>query len=330
MNFLKKNLFSFIAFAIAAVFIGIIFKDIDFDKLQKGFANAHFTWIFLVFVVTILSYVIRAIRWNILFEPMNLKISNFNAFISVSLGYFFNLGIPRSGEIVRATSLYKLEEIPVEKSLATVVLERIVDLLVLLIFIGLNLIFNYEVFFSFLKMGNFSVSYSLIFAFFGGILLMILLFFLLRKKLESYSFYQKIKAFLANFYQGLLSIFKLKKVGAFLVYSLLLWLCYFMMTYGLVLAFEETRFIAFRLSIFVLVAGSLGVIFPAAGGLGYPIAQRFAFQAIFLSLGLSEVLGKEVGYTYGLLSYFLQIIATILLGIFAMYFFSKRQKRISH
>jgi hypothetical protein len=77
-----------------------------------------------------------------------------SGFWAIAFAYFMNLTIPRSGEVARATSFYKMEKVPFEKSFGTVVLERVIDVLFLGLFFGLTLIFNYETFIKFVELGN--------------------------------------------------------------------------------------------------------------------------------------------------------------------------------
>lgn len=325
---MKKHIFTLIAFVLAAVFIWIILKDFNFSDLQKGLQKANYLYIIIAFLLTVISYWIRAMRWHILFEPMKIKISNESAFNSIAIAYFFNLGIPRSGEVIRATSLYKMEKVAVEKSVATIVLERIIDLLCLMFFIILNLTFNYDLFLSFLKMGNYSQKINWFSAqnitFLSGLIVVFLLIFAFRNKIFQHKLFSKSKLFLKGFIEGLHSILKLKKRAMFLFFTIALWSCYFFMTYFVVLAFQETNQLGFSYALFLLVAGSLGLLFPAAGGLGYPIAMAFAFEAIYIFLGKDAAEGKQIGNFYGIVSYFFQIIAMILLGTIAMIRMSRK------
>jgi len=330
MKFLKNHLFTIIAFLIAIVFVGIILKDFKWNEIKNGLQSANYFYIIFVFLLTLLSYLFRAIRWNILFEPMGYSISNQSAFWSISLGYFFNLGIPRSGEIIRATYLYKLEHIPVEKSIASIVLERVVDFIFLLIFILLNLFLNFELFISFLNFGNFERFKNFHFLFYPFIVISIsvILFILFKKQIQKNSIYNKINTIVISFIEGLQSIFKLKKRLHFILYSIGIWVCYFFMSYFTLMAFKETENISLQLSLFVLIAGAFGLIFPAAGGLGYPIALGFGFAAIYLSQNLPIAQGKELGIYYGILSYFFQVLAVLILGIYALFYVAKNKKII--
>lgn len=109
-------------------------RGLDFKEIQNYFANANYFWVALAAVFGLLAYWFRAVRWNIMFEPMGYRSSVYNSFWSISFGYLMNLTIPRSGELARATALYKVEKIPVENSFGTIVLERIIDLLCMMLF----------------------------------------------------------------------------------------------------------------------------------------------------------------------------------------------------
>jgi uncharacterized protein (TIRG00374 family) len=102
-------------------------------------------------VFGISAYIFRAVRWNLLLEPMGYKISNSNSLWSISFGYLMNLTIPRSGEVARSTALYGVEKVPVDKSFGTIILERVVDLVCMGIFALLTLIFKYDALIAFYK-----------------------------------------------------------------------------------------------------------------------------------------------------------------------------------
>jgi uncharacterized protein (TIRG00374 family) len=95
-------------------------------------------------VFGLLAYWFRAIRWNLLLEPMGYQISNSNSLWTISFGYLMNLTIPRSGELARSTALYGVEKVPVDKSFGTIILERVVDLVCMLGFLVLTVLFKKE------------------------------------------------------------------------------------------------------------------------------------------------------------------------------------------
>lgn len=205
---------------VLSVLVGVFFmwlatRGLDFKEIQNYFANANYFWVALAAVFGLLAYWFRAVRWNIMFEPMGYRSSVSNSFWSISFGYLMNLTIPRSGELARATALYKVEKIPVENSFGTIVLERIIDLLCMMLFLILTFALKsgaIQAFWQQAQSGSQSgTSSSLGYGIAGIGLLGAILFFSLRKKLEKNAFFAKIYKIVDGLLDGLLSIFKLKK-----------------------------------------------------------------------------------------------------------------------
>ncbi|MDA0677840.1 MAG: lysylphosphatidylglycerol synthase transmembrane domain-containing protein, partial [Bacteroidetes bacterium] len=105
-------------------------------------ANPLYVGLSLLFAL--LSHVSRAIRWNYLLRPLGYQTPLLSSFYFVMMAYFANLGIPRSGEVLRATSLRTYEKVPFEKGFGTIVTERIIDLVMLFIVIGVTLFLQTE------------------------------------------------------------------------------------------------------------------------------------------------------------------------------------------
>lgn len=282
-------------------------------------------------IFAILAYVFRAVRWNLLLEPMGYKIRNSNAFLSIAFGYMMNLTIPRSGEVARATALYGVEEIPVEKSFATIVVERVVDLCFMLFFLLMTLIFNGEKlalfwqnlagnqsFFDFLSEKLTSVNWWVILGVLFGVMLIGLV--LMR-------FNQKILGIVKNIIEGLLSVFKMRQRLKFLVYSAGIWVCYFLSAYVVCFALEETAGFGIGDGFLIITAGTLGMMVPTSGGAGsFHFAVKLAIAGIFVSMGKSQELGEEIGMSYALISHTMQLVCMLVAGLIAVPFLMKRKK----
>ena len=141
----KTTIIILVSLVIAVFFMWIALRDIDFNRVKYSLERVNYFWILISVFLGILAYIFRAVRWNLLLEPMGYHIGSYNAFWTIAFGYMMNLTIPRSGEIARATALYRVEKIPVEKSFATIVIERVIDLCFMLFFLFLAFIFNGEV-----------------------------------------------------------------------------------------------------------------------------------------------------------------------------------------
>ena len=324
---IKQSLFLIIASLLALFFVVITVKQIDFERVANVLKETNYFWIFASMAISILTYWIRAARWNLLLKPMGYNTQTSSGFWAIAFAYFMNLTIPRSGEVARATSLHKMEKVPFEKSFGTVVLERVIDLLFLGLCFGLTLIFNYETFIKFVEIGNkekahqptaepsFLKYYIALGVFVFGIGLIAIFW----KKITKTNFFSKVKNFLLGLWEGIKSISKLEKRGLFIFYSFALWFCYFLMTYLVFFAFPDTENFGVAEGLFLLIAGSLGMILPVSGGLAYPYVMSIAFSAVYLAKGGNQHEGRAIGDYFGLILYIAQVISMIIFGLIAIY-----------
>ena len=146
---LKNAITILVSIAIAGIFLWLALRGLDLDKIEQSLKKANYLWVGFAAVFGVSAYIFRAVRWNLLLEPMGHTISTSNSLWSISFGYLMNLTIPRSGELARSTALYGVEKVPVDKSFGTIILERVIDLVCMLIFLGLTLIFKFEAIYSF-------------------------------------------------------------------------------------------------------------------------------------------------------------------------------------
>lgn len=322
---LRQILFSVCAIVLAAIFIWLTLRQTDFQVLKQAASEANYIWFLLSMAISIFSYWLRAKRWQLLSEPIGHPFSAKAGFWAISFAYFMNLTIPRSGEIARATSLYKMEKVPVDKSLGIVVLERVIDVLFLGFFFLLTFLFNADTLTSFLSMSEGKSYDKFIYA---GVAFIVLVtgIYLIRNQLKKLPFFQKIAEFIKGILIGVQSIMHLKKRGLFIFYSFAIWICYFFMTYLVFFAFPATSHFGLAEGFFLIVAGALGMILPAVGGLGYPYVMSLAFTAMYISNGQSGDEGKMVGNYFGLLLYFAQVISILIFGILAFYFMPRISK----
>ena len=335
-NSLKSFVTIAVSLAIAALFMWLALRGIEFEKIAGYFTKANYFWVFAATVFGILAYWFRAIRWNLLLEPMGYKISNSNALWTISFGYLMNLTIPRSGELARSTALFGVEKVPVDKSFGTIILERVVDLVCMGFFLLLTFVFKYDAIVSFFqyvtaqnanepKADSGNKLYLLMGAFVGlGVL-----FFAFRKYLTKYSIYQKAINFTKGIFHGLTSIFKLKQKLKFIVLSLAIWICYYFAAYLVCFALPETSEFSFADGFFIIVVGTLGMMVPASGGIGaFHFALKLGIMALFLSMGKNPEEGGEVGLSYAFISHTMQLVIMIVMGVISIPVLAKERGRL--
>jgi hypothetical protein len=117
-------------------FVWLSVKDIgpsDWESIKSAVGRARKWLILPAFLLLVLAHYSRALRWKILMEPLGYRPSNFNVFASVMIGYLVNAAVPRLGEVVKCTLLAKYEKTRVDKLLGTIVMERAVDVVCLIV-----------------------------------------------------------------------------------------------------------------------------------------------------------------------------------------------------
>lgn len=332
---LKSFLTIVISLAFAGFFLWLALSGLDFKVIQKSLAKANYWWVLFAACFGIAAYWFRAIRWNLMFEPMGYNISNSNSLWTISFGYLMNLTIPRSGEVARATALYGVEKVPVDKSIGTIILERVIDLLCMLVFLGLTLIFKFNTIISFWKyiekeflkkFDNFLFYlYSLII--FSALFLIVFLVF--RNKFKNNLIYKKIVGVLKGIVEGLKTIFKLKQKGKFILYTIGIWVSYYLAAYLVCFSLPETSNFTFDDGFLILVVGTFGMIIPASGGIGaFNLAMKFGFMALFISMGMDGEIGGEIGLTYSFISLPLQICIMLVMGLISIPMLAKARNNM--
>ncbi len=249
------------------------------DKIDitNSFKTANYWWVLLSLVLGILSHLSRAYRWKYLLAPMGYKPRLANAIMTVLIAYLVNLGIPRAGEIARATAISKYENIPFEKAFGTIVAERIADVIMLLFIIGLAFFVQADLLKQyFFKDSPSGTIQSIIFI--SVLIAVLLLIYQFIKRSEN-PFFIKVRDFVNGLILGAISIFKMKKKWKFIFHTIFIWLMYVLMFYVVSFALPETTHLPFEAIIVGFVVGGLSMALTN-GGLGtYPV---FVASALIL------------------------------------------------
>ena len=222
---MKQNLlktFKFVSFFLLGIFIfWMVYKDQDFKHIKSVLTNdVNYFWIVVSLLLGLLSHVSRTIRWNLLIEPLGRKPRLLNTFLAVMVGYLMNLALPRMGEISRCGVIARYEKISFTKLVGTVVTERLIDVLMLLILLVIVVLTQFGQVLEFLnnnpevneKLQKVIYSPVLI----GGLLLFLVVLWLSRHKIRESSLMKKVMGFVGQFIEGFRSIGKMKRKGSFI------------------------------------------------------------------------------------------------------------------
>jgi uncharacterized protein (TIRG00374 family) len=241
------------------------------DYILKTWKSADKGWLLLMFAFAMMSHVIRAMRWKMLLTPTGNTVALSESFLSLMVGYLVNLVIPRGGEVSRCYNLFKLNRVPVDVSFGTVVVERIVDLICLVLLIALAFLLESQKLMDFAGTLPIQVSGSesriktlSYFVAFVSIACVIVYILVTRN--------QKLRVFFRKIWDGvrsgLLSVFLLKKKGLFILYSITIWVLYFFMSFCVIKAFPATENLGFSAVISLFGIGSIAMAVPLPGGTG--------------------------------------------------------------
>jgi uncharacterized membrane protein YbhN (UPF0104 family) len=130
------------------------------EKILNDLKQAKISWVILSVLLYILSNIIRAARWQMLFKPLGYNVSFANSFFATMIGYMVNLGLPRAGEIAKIAALSRNENIEIEKVAGTIVVDRSMDFICLFIMILLGVLFEYDAIVGFvMQEGSFPFEY---------------------------------------------------------------------------------------------------------------------------------------------------------------------------
>ncbi|MBK9733549.1 MAG: flippase-like domain-containing protein [Saprospiraceae bacterium] len=260
-------------------------------KVLHDISGANYLWVVVTMILFMITNVFRALRWKMMFEALGYKPRFINLIGTIMINYLANLGIPRSGEVIRAGLISQYEDIPVEQALGTIFTDRIFDVLMLLIVIGLAMLFGGSDFLAYLeqninpglKFGAIINNPLLIVFIIVALLSGIYLLYISRNKMKNSTFGKKIYGLITGFSDGVQSVKNVSSVPLFLFYTLSIWVIYYLMMYFAFFAFAPTAHLGPIAGLVIFVFGSLGILIPTPGGMGsyhYLVGEALAMYGI--------------------------------------------------
>ena len=320
----------FIVFlAVGITLLWLAFSNVDFKKLGEVLKEANYSWLILSLLFASFAFVSRARRWNLLISPLGFNPSTKNSFYALMTGYLANIALPRIGEITRCVALGKKEKIPVDQLIGTVVVERTIDFLSLLLIMIYLILTSGEQINLFLKDSILEPIQEKVLSVFGvswilwGILFVIgvsslLLIIRYRMNLRRIRFFSKIFDLAKGVINGLKTITNLKRKWEFIFHTVFIWVNYALMTWVVVFSLESTSLLTFRDSIFLLVIGGLAMSAPVQSGLGifhYTISRGLFFV---------KNIPLEDGLVYALLAHESQLVFIAIIGTISFFIMFKK------
>jgi uncharacterized protein (TIRG00374 family) len=323
------QILKFLAFLLVGLLLlWLAFKDIKLNDLGKGLREANYFWLIPALLFATFAYISRARRWMLLIHPLGYNPSFKNSFFAMMTGYLANIALPRIGEISKCVALGKKENIPVDQLIGTVVIERTIDfvslmvIMILMIFIdggtvGPFLIDNIYTPFQEKISHMFGATWIfwMILALAGFAILYIL--YLLRSKVRHIRFFAKIFETARGIIHGLKTITRIEHKWEFIFHTI--FINYTLMTWVIVFAVKSTSHLDLADGIFLLVVGGLAMTAPVQSGLG--AFHYIVPMALFVIYGVTKV----DGMVYTIISHESQLIYGIILGTYSFYALTKKK-----
>jgi uncharacterized protein (TIRG00374 family) len=277
-------------------------------EIKGYFEHADYKYIVLALLIAIIGNMSRAFRWKYSLDHLGYPTTFATNYMAINICYLLNLTVPKSGEISRAVILKKYNNIPFDKGFGTIVAERIVDLLVLLVFIFTAFILQFSVVKSFIldKIPVEKVWIAGLLFMLGTLAIGLLFRFSKSKWIE------KIKHKLAGLREGISTLLYMKNKGWYVLHTLFIWSSYVLMFYVTLFALPQTSMISFGAVVTAFVVGSIAIAFTNSGFGSYP----FMIAKILAMYGISETAGNAFGW----IVWSSQMFLVVLLGLLSFLF----------
>lgn len=307
-------------------------NETEWLQIKEALQRARLWLIIPVSALLLLSHYSRALRWRILMEPMGYHPSKFNTFAAVMIGYLVNSGVPRLGEVVKCTLLARYEKVRADRLIGTIVMERAVDVVCLVVAFVAALIlqghivgdFVSSLFGSFFQnqAGQTSITRILMYA--GSFVALLVVAYLLLKRLGHIDAVGRLRQIINGILHGLMSIRFIRHKGWFLFHTIFIWLMYYASTTIGIYALQETAPLGMGGGLTTLAVGSVAMIITPGGIGAYPLL-------VSKLVGLYGVDATTYGNALGWLLWTVQTIIIIFGGLLlsALFTYYNKNKKPS-
>ena len=307
--------------------VGILwwmYRGIRWEELHDALSHQmSWTWMLLSMPFGVLAQVLRGMRWRQLLAPTGERPRLSTCIHAVFLSYASSLVVPRVGEVLRCGVLRRYDGTNFSRSVGTVVTERIVDTVLILALSFLTFLTQIPVFLTFFRrtgvslggvLDSFTPTGYLVTAACG--VLAVLGIVLLGRR---FRFFSHSKAVLTDLSEGLLSVRDVRQPLLFTLYSLGIWLCYYLHFYLTFFCFGFTAELGPLSALVAFVVGTFAVLVPTPNGAG---SWHFAVKTVLVLYGVEQTAGA----LFVLIVHTLQTLLVALLGLWSVVALALRRK----
>lgn len=319
---LKKAINIALPFVLGGGILWWMYRNTDFQEIENTVLyKMDWGWMLFSLVFGVTAQLFRGIRWRQTLEPIGEKPRLADCIHAVFISYASSLVIPRSGEFARCAILAKYDNTSFTKALGTVVTERAIDSLFILLITAIVSCSQLSIFNTFFdhtgtNLENILMGFTTTGYIVTGICLVITLAFLWLI-LKKFTFMTKLKAVFSNIKEGILSLRGVQNKWLFSFYTLAIWASYFLHYWITFKCFDFTAELGFTAAIVSFIVGSISVIVPTPNGAG---PWHFAVKTILVLYGVASVNAEA----FALIVHTIQTALVPVLGIFSLIMLSTR------
>jgi len=296
----------------------IAFRSVDGERLAAAMRSANYLWLLVMFLLLMISHSLRSWRWRYFLDPIKPRVGFRNLFSAVMVGYVVNNVLPRAGELVRPYTLGRLESIPKSAALGTIVVERIMDAIsILLLLVLIPLVYDGPLRETFPWLKKAGIILSVVMTAFVVVAVVLMMNREIATKLVgvfqhviSERLHLRVHGMVHSFLDGFLF---LKRPDNFLIIFFLsvgVWLLYVAMMYAAFFAFHIEETLGWRGAIVILAISSIGVAMPTPGSTGsYHVFTSQALTGLFF-------VPPDVALGYATLTHAVGYVGVSLVGLF--------------
>jgi uncharacterized protein (TIRG00374 family) len=274
-------------------------EEEDRSQIRAALQDLRYILIIPVFIILLLSHYIRSLRWRLLINSLGYQPSAANTFFAVMIGYLANQALPRLGEVLKCTVLARYEKVPADKLVGTIILERLIDAISLLIIFAITLIIQpgiySELMDSILNAPNQpdekKISGNLILLILLGIVLLAIITWMVVKKKKPADIAGIFRKIIKRVWEGVSAVQHLKQRKLFIFYTILIWAMYLGGGYIGFSAMQATSHYGIREAFTVLSAGSVGMVITPGGIGGYAFLIERSMTVYGLQQGIALAFG---------------------------------------
>ncbi|MBQ5936516.1 MAG: flippase-like domain-containing protein [Bacteroidaceae bacterium] len=327
MQRVRKFLKIGVPLVLAAGILWWMYRGIRWEELVDALSQKmSWTWMLLSLPFGILAQVLRAVRWRQVLAPAGEKPRLSTCVHAVFLSYASSLVVPRVGEVLRCGVLKRYEGTNFTCLVGTVVTERIIDTLLILVLSLLTFLTQIPVFLDFFQqtgvsmgglLGQFSLAGWIVTAVCGLLALVCIVLVSRRFRILS-----RTTSVLSDLKNGLLSVREVENPLLFIVYSIGIWVSYFLHFYLTFFCFDFTAGLGLLAALVAFVVGTFAVLVPTPNGAG---SWHFAVKTVLVLYGV----GQTDAALFVLIVHTLQTLLVALLGVWSSVALALRKSRTS-